>query len=116
MPQFGTGVKPYGLPQVRAPITSVLHGARLGITAFVDAGFNITDDIEVVGEFLFNRRETESQGFRIGRTYNQSVGSRLPLRVGVGVGLRALARSAGQGHQAGLAAAVGAGRRPASNQ
>jgi iron complex outermembrane receptor protein len=33
-------------------------------TAFLDGGFDITDRIELSAEFLFNRRETESQGFR----------------------------------------------------
>jgi iron complex outermembrane receptor protein len=33
-------------------------------TAFLQGGFNVTDEIELIGEFLFNRRETESQGFR----------------------------------------------------
>ena len=33
-------------------------------TAFLQGGFDITEQIELSGEFLFNRRETESQGFR----------------------------------------------------
>ena len=33
-------------------------------TVYMDGGFDINDDIKLVGEFLFNRRETESQGFR----------------------------------------------------
>ena len=33
-------------------------------TVYVDGGFEINDDIKLTGEFLFNRRETESQGFR----------------------------------------------------
>lgn len=33
-------------------------------TLYAEGGFDITDDIKLTGEFLFNRRETESQGFR----------------------------------------------------
>jgi len=51
------------------PISPLIFGATVQpkldrYTAYVDAGFDLTDDIELVGEFLFNRRETESQGFR----------------------------------------------------
>jgi iron complex outermembrane receptor protein len=51
------------------PINPLVFGATVNpkldrYTAFLDAGFNITDDTEVFAELLFNRRETESQGFR----------------------------------------------------
>lgn len=51
------------------PISPLIPGVTVQpklnrYTAFLDAGFDITDDIELIGEFLFNRRETESQGFR----------------------------------------------------
>jgi iron complex outermembrane recepter protein len=51
------------------PIDPLIYGVTVQpklnrYTAYADAGFNITDDTEVTGEFLFNRRETESQGQR----------------------------------------------------
>jgi iron complex outermembrane receptor protein len=33
-------------------------------TAFLDGSFEITPDVELLGEFLFNRRQTESNGIR----------------------------------------------------
>ena len=49
------------------PISPLIRGVTVQpkldrYTLFLDAGFNITDDVELVGEFLFNRRESESQG------------------------------------------------------
>ncbi len=51
------------------PIDPLIYGVTVQpklnrYTVYADAGFNITDDTEVTGEFLFNRRETESQGQR----------------------------------------------------
>lgn len=51
------------------PISPLIAGVTVQpkldrFTAYLDAAYNVTDGIEVVGEFLFNRRETESQGFR----------------------------------------------------
>ena len=33
-------------------------------TAFVDASFEVSDSVELFGEFLFNRRETYQNGWR----------------------------------------------------
>ncbi|HEX8534615.1 MAG TPA: TonB-dependent receptor [Allosphingosinicella sp.] len=51
------------------PINPLVYGSTITpkldrYTAYLDAGFNITDKIEVIGEFLYNRRQTESQNFR----------------------------------------------------
>ncbi|HEV2080698.1 MAG TPA: TonB-dependent receptor [Allosphingosinicella sp.] len=51
------------------PINPLIFGSTVQpkldrYTAFGNGSFELADNIELIGEFLFNRRETESQGFR----------------------------------------------------